>query len=141
MTYLAELEKLTPEFATRGVKTFALSVDGEERARLTAEKDQSADLAHWLRSEPQDRAMLRALYLDVTRKNLDRYRRAAFVLGAGALYDRTTADSLLWLGASHALRVSAFFRALDGPRRRNRQTVSGMWRVHRACPALARLQL
>ena len=37
-TYLAELEKLTPEFEARGVKTVALSVDGEERARLMADK-------------------------------------------------------------------------------------------------------
>lgn len=31
-TYLAELERLTPEFATRGVGTLAVSSDGAERA-------------------------------------------------------------------------------------------------------------
>lgn len=43
-TYLAELEKLTPEFEKRGVKTFALSVDGEERARLMADKIKASTL-------------------------------------------------------------------------------------------------
>lgn len=37
-TYLTELEKLTPEFAKRGVKTIAVSSDGQERARGMAEK-------------------------------------------------------------------------------------------------------
>lgn len=37
-TYLKELERLTPEFATRGVKTVAVSSDGEDRARDMAEK-------------------------------------------------------------------------------------------------------
>ena len=36
--YLAELAKLTPEFEKRGVKTIAISSDGEERARDMAEK-------------------------------------------------------------------------------------------------------
>lgn len=37
-TYLKELEKLTPEFAKRGVKTIAVSSDGDERARGMADK-------------------------------------------------------------------------------------------------------
>ncbi len=37
-TYLKELERLTPEFAKRGVKTVAVSSDAEERARAMAEK-------------------------------------------------------------------------------------------------------
>ncbi len=37
-TYLGELEKLTPEFEALGVKTVVLSVDGEEPARLMADK-------------------------------------------------------------------------------------------------------
>lgn len=37
-TYLTELEKLTPDFAQRGVKTVAVSSDGEERARGMADK-------------------------------------------------------------------------------------------------------
>lgn len=37
-TYLTELEKLTPQFAKRGVKTIAVSSDGQERARGMAEK-------------------------------------------------------------------------------------------------------
>ena len=36
--YLTELEKLTPEFAKRGVKTIAISSDGEERTRGMQEK-------------------------------------------------------------------------------------------------------
>ena len=36
--YLKELERLTPEFEARGVKTIAISSDGEERARAMAEK-------------------------------------------------------------------------------------------------------
>ena len=37
-TYLGELEKRTPEFAKRGVKTIAISSDPEDRAREMAEK-------------------------------------------------------------------------------------------------------
>ncbi|MEM1075363.1 MAG: peroxiredoxin-like family protein [Pseudomonadota bacterium] len=37
-TYLGELERLTPAFAERGIKTVAISTDGEDRARDMAEK-------------------------------------------------------------------------------------------------------
>jgi peroxiredoxin len=37
-TYLAELEKLTGEFAERGIKTVAVSSDGEERAQAMKDK-------------------------------------------------------------------------------------------------------
>lgn len=37
-TYLKELERLTPEFEKRGVKTVAISSDTEDRARQMAEK-------------------------------------------------------------------------------------------------------
>jgi len=37
-TYLKELERLTPDFADRGVKTIAISSDGEDRARQMADK-------------------------------------------------------------------------------------------------------
>ncbi|MEM8631726.1 MAG: peroxiredoxin-like family protein [Pseudomonadota bacterium] len=37
-TYLAELEKLTPEFEKRGVKTVAISTDGDERTQAMADK-------------------------------------------------------------------------------------------------------
>ena len=36
--YLLELERLGPEYASRGVSIMAISSDGEERARLMAEK-------------------------------------------------------------------------------------------------------
>ncbi len=37
-TYLQELERLTPEFAERGVKTVAVSSDGEDRTQQMADK-------------------------------------------------------------------------------------------------------
>ncbi|MFD0982779.1 peroxiredoxin-like family protein [Tropicimonas aquimaris] len=37
-TYLTELQKLTPDFAERGVTTLAISSDGEERAQAMADK-------------------------------------------------------------------------------------------------------
>lgn len=37
-TYLKELERLTPAFAERGVKTIAISSDGEDRTSQMAEK-------------------------------------------------------------------------------------------------------
>lgn len=37
-TYLKELERLTPEFAKRGVKTVAVSSDGQDRTAPMAEK-------------------------------------------------------------------------------------------------------
>ncbi|MEE4188386.1 MAG: peroxiredoxin-like family protein [Roseobacter sp.] len=43
-TYLAELERLTPEFEARGVKTIGLSVDGAERARLMGDKIKAKSL-------------------------------------------------------------------------------------------------
>ncbi|SLN14904.1 AhpC/TSA family protein [Pseudoruegeria aquimaris] len=43
-TYLKELERLTGAFAERGVKTIAVSSDGEERARAMAEKIDAKDL-------------------------------------------------------------------------------------------------
>ncbi|WP_298839640.1 peroxiredoxin-like family protein [uncultured Roseobacter sp.] len=43
-TYLTELEKRTADFAERGVKTIAVSSDGEERTRAMAEKIGAATL-------------------------------------------------------------------------------------------------
>jgi len=37
-TYLKELERLTPEFASRGIKTVAVSSDDEDRTNQMAEK-------------------------------------------------------------------------------------------------------
>jgi len=42
--YLTELEKRTPEFAERGVKTIAISSDGEERTRAMQAKINSENL-------------------------------------------------------------------------------------------------
>ncbi|NPU12504.1 AhpC/TSA family protein [Bradyrhizobium sp. 83002] len=42
--YLKELDRLTPEFAVRGVTTVAISSDGEERARQMADKIQAKNL-------------------------------------------------------------------------------------------------
>lgn len=43
-TYLKELDRLTPEFATRGVNTVAVSSDGQERAQAMADKIEAANL-------------------------------------------------------------------------------------------------
>ncbi len=50
-TYLKELEKLTPKFAEKGVKTIAISSDGEERTQAMADKIEAKSLrfAHGLR--------------------------------------------------------------------------------------------
>ncbi len=42
--YLKELERLSPEFEERGVKTIAISSDGEERTREMAEKIGASNL-------------------------------------------------------------------------------------------------
>lgn len=42
--YLKELERLSPEFEERGVKTIAISSDGEDRAREMAEKIGASNL-------------------------------------------------------------------------------------------------
>lgn len=42
--YLKELDRLTPEFAARGVATIAISSDVEERARQMADKIQAKNL-------------------------------------------------------------------------------------------------
>lgn len=43
-TYLKELERLTPEFEAKGVKTLAVSSDGEERAKEMADKISATNL-------------------------------------------------------------------------------------------------
>ena len=43
-TYLTELEKLTPQFAERGVSTIAISSDVEDRAQGMAEKIEAKNL-------------------------------------------------------------------------------------------------
>ena len=42
--YLKELEKLTPDFAERGVTTIAVSSDGQERTQAMAEKIEARNL-------------------------------------------------------------------------------------------------
>ena len=42
--YLAELERLAPKFAERGVGVVAISSDGEERARMMADKIEAKNL-------------------------------------------------------------------------------------------------
>ncbi|HKJ63325.1 MAG TPA: peroxiredoxin-like family protein [Hyphomicrobiales bacterium] len=42
--YLRELERLTPEFEERGVKTIAISSDGQDRAKQMADKIEAAKL-------------------------------------------------------------------------------------------------
>ena len=43
-TYLKELERLTPEFAKRGVGTLGISSDGQERAQAMADKIEAQNL-------------------------------------------------------------------------------------------------
>ncbi len=43
-TYLKELEKLTPKFAEKGVKTIAISSDGEERTQAMSDKIEASSL-------------------------------------------------------------------------------------------------
>jgi peroxiredoxin len=43
-TYLAELERLTPDFAERGVTTIAISSDSQERAQAMADKLKAKNL-------------------------------------------------------------------------------------------------
>ncbi|MCZ4279714.1 peroxiredoxin-like family protein [Kiloniella laminariae] len=42
--YLKELERLTPDFAERGVKTIAISSDGKERTQAMADKIEAKNL-------------------------------------------------------------------------------------------------
>lgn len=43
-TYLKELDRLTPDFAERGVSTVALSTDGQERTQAMADKIEAQSL-------------------------------------------------------------------------------------------------
>ena len=64
--YLLELERLAPEFASRGVRVTAISSDTQERARLMAEKVQAkaVDFACGLGLESARRW---GLYISVSR--------------------------------------------------------------------------
>lgn len=65
-SYLKELERLTPEFAKRGVGTIAISSDGAERAAAMAEKIGATELrfAHDL---PLSQARDWGLYISTSR--------------------------------------------------------------------------
>lgn len=64
--YLGELERLTPAFAERGVKTVAISSDSEMRARTMAEKVKAASLPiAW--GLPIDEARGWGLYVSASR--------------------------------------------------------------------------
>ena len=65
-TYLKELEKLTPKFAEKGVKTIAISSDGAERTQAMADKIEATELrfAHDL---PLQEARDWGLYISTSR--------------------------------------------------------------------------
>jgi peroxiredoxin len=65
-TYLKELERLTPEFAKRGVGTVAISSDGEERAGAMAEKI-GAQYLRFAHSLPLAEARDWGLYISTSR--------------------------------------------------------------------------
>lgn len=65
-TYLSELERLTPEFAKRGVKTIAISSDTEERAKGMADKIEAKEL-RFAHSLPLQEARDWGLYISTSR--------------------------------------------------------------------------
>jgi len=67
-TYLGELEKLTPDFAERGVKTVAISSDGEDRTRQMAEKI-GAEALRFAYDLPLSKARDWGLFISTSRGN------------------------------------------------------------------------
>ena len=65
-TYLGDLEKRTPDFAERGVKTIAISSDGEERTRQMAEKV-GAEALRFAYDLPLSKAREWGLYISTSR--------------------------------------------------------------------------
>ena len=65
-TYLKELEKLTPEFAKRGVTTIAVSSDGLDRAKDMAEKIEAKAL-RFAYDLPLTKAKEWGLYISTSR--------------------------------------------------------------------------
>lgn len=65
-TYLKELERLTPEFEKRGVKTIAVSSDDEDRASKMAEKV-GASALRFAHSLPLDVARAWGLFISTSR--------------------------------------------------------------------------
>ncbi|MEM9523193.1 MAG: peroxiredoxin-like family protein [Pseudomonadota bacterium] len=65
-TYLKELERLTPEFAKRGIKTVAISSDSRERAQSMAEKI-PADTLRLAHDLPLPKAREWGLYISTSR--------------------------------------------------------------------------
>lgn len=65
-TYLGELEKLTPEFAKRGVTTVAVSSDEEERAQAMKEKV-GGDTLRYAYDLPLAKARDWGLYISTSR--------------------------------------------------------------------------
>ncbi|WP_375228993.1 peroxiredoxin-like family protein [Roseobacter sp. S98] len=65
-TYLSELEKRTADFAERGVRTIAVSSDGEERTRAMAEKI-GAEALRFAYDLPLAKAREFGLYISTSR--------------------------------------------------------------------------
>lgn len=65
-TYLKELERLTPDFAAKGVGTIAISSDTEERAAGMAKKIGAAEL-RFAHSLPLDEARKWGLFISSSR--------------------------------------------------------------------------
>ncbi|WP_050518961.1 peroxiredoxin-like family protein [Pseudorhodobacter antarcticus] len=65
-TYLKELERLTPEFAKRGVGTIAISSDAEERTKAMADKIEASHL-RFAHSLPLTLARDWGLYISTSR--------------------------------------------------------------------------
>lgn len=74
--YLTELDKRVGEFAERGVTVIALSADTEERTRAMANKigNKNIGFGHCLDLSVARRMGI--VYLDFTRRDVHRHRRA-----------------------------------------------------------------
>jgi len=65
-TYLKELERLTPEFAKRGINTVAVSSDGRERTQDMADKVE-AETLRFAYDLPLEKAREWGLYISTSR--------------------------------------------------------------------------
>ncbi|MEZ5707351.1 MAG: redoxin domain-containing protein [Burkholderiaceae bacterium] len=98
--YLLELERLAPEFASRGVQVVAISSDSQERGQLMAEKIKAAGVrvAYGLVFTP---APQWGLYISTSRGTTSiRSGRARLVQRARVLMRPD--GTLAWCGAGHA---------------------------------------
>lgn len=112
-TYLKELEKLTPDFAERGVGTIAISSDGEERTQGMADKIEAKSL-RFAYDLPLSEARDWGLYISTSRGKTSIGIEEPALFSEPGLFMVNTDGSLYYMSVQTMPFVRPHFRELLG---------------------------